>query len=150
MKIYHNMSGNRTSRPTIAEPNNIWCIMSFLYTLFSMGLLFYENYSQVTEMSKYLNRNYSGISVHFRKQGIRIHPIGFRLLFNLPVCAGNEWVYEDTSVSLSPGDTVNYWYIVVDSTGGHQEINQVWTVPCKSTHWRQSVNHQSIYMTSDR
>ncbi|WAR02690.1 BGBP-like protein [Mya arenaria] len=41
---------------------------------------------------------------------------------------GDEWVHEDRSVTLHPGDQVNYWYYVLDGTGGHNIINKQWTV----------------------
>ncbi|WAR02687.1 BGBP-like protein, partial [Mya arenaria] len=46
---------------------------------------------------------------------------------------GGEWVHEDNSITLHPGDQVNYWYLVVDNNGGHTVVNQKWTVPSPTT-----------------
>ena len=46
-----------------------------------------------------------------------------------PVCAGTEWVYENPRVALSPGDVVNYWFLVITSMGGYNNLNKAWTVP---------------------
>ncbi|KAH3882684.1 beta-1,3-glucan-binding protein-like [Dreissena polymorpha] len=51
---------------------------------------------------------------------------------------GNEWVYENPNLTLRPGDQIHYWYLVVDSTGGHTVTDQTWTVPSPMTTTRKA------------
>ena len=47
---------------------------------------------------------------------------------------GNVWLHENTQVDVKPGDTVNYWILVVKNGEGKQLTDQSWTAACNYTY----------------